>query len=74
MTFGIIILAITRVFIAIVIDEITLRQNVKEKKRDPRTKSWRIPIFRREIAIKRTTITHPVRQTEEYGIIEAKSG
>lgn len=32
MTFGIIILAITRVFIAIVIDEITLRQNVKEKK------------------------------------------
>lgn len=39
MTFGIIILAITRVFIAIVIDEITLRQNVKEKKRDPRTKS-----------------------------------
>lgn len=32
MTFGIIILAITRVFIDIVIDEITLRQNVKEKK------------------------------------------
>ena len=38
------------------------------------TEPLRTPIFRREIAIKGTKITHPVIQSGQDGVLEPKSG